>query len=122
MRTVPAPSGAAPSAGRGADAGSSSAPAPASSAAADALHARYDAIAALEPTDPGAALRAYKQLAAGDGPWAANALYAAARLALGQGDRDDARAFAAAYLKRFPRGANARDAQALLDRLARRAP
>jgi hypothetical protein len=62
-------------------------------------------------------MRAYRRLAAGRGAWAANALYAAARLSLDRGDRTTASQLAHAYLARFPRGANAADARALLDRI-----
>ncbi len=84
------------------------------------LRKRFAAAQAIERRDPGAALRAYRELAAGDGPWAANALFAAARLASTSGDRALAVRFARAYLDRFPAGANAADAQRLLDRLAPR--
>ena len=62
-------------------------------------------------------MTAYRTLAAGPGPWAANARYAAARLALDRGDRATARELATSYLARFPRGGNAADARALLARL-----
>jgi TolA-binding protein len=78
--------------------------------------AAFEAAAALESSDPAAALRAYRALARGTGPWSANALYAAARLALDGGDRALARRLARAYLDRFPRGGNAADAAALLSR------
>lgn len=81
--------------------------------AVDPRRAVYHAAEALEVSDPAAALRAYKQVALGNDRWAANALYAAARLAFGQGDRALAGRFAAAYVKRFPTGANTDDARAL---------
>jgi len=77
---------------------------------------QFDAATALEAKDPEAALDRYRSLARGSGPWAANALYAAGRLAF---DRDElrlARRLLNDYLHRFPRGANASDARTLLNR------
>ncbi|HUQ04934.1 MAG TPA: FecR domain-containing protein [Kofleriaceae bacterium] len=79
--------------------------------------AAYEAAASLEPSDPAAALAAYRKLARGSGPWAANALYAAARLADQEGQSDLARSLARQYAKRFPSGANAADAARLVTRL-----
>lgn len=78
--------------------------------------AAYEAAAGLEPTDPAAALLAYRTLARGTGPWAANALYAAARLA-DQSDHALALELARQYQRRFPRGANVGDASQLINRL-----
>ncbi|MCE9571902.1 MAG: FecR family protein [Deltaproteobacteria bacterium] len=77
----------------------------------------FAAAAALEATDPTAALAGYHALARGSGAWAANALYAAGRLAVERGDTARARTDLTAYVRRFPRGANARDAQQLLAHL-----
>jgi hypothetical protein len=77
----------------------------------------YEAAASLEPSDPTAALAAYRKIARGSGPWAANALYAAARLADQEGDIDLALVLARQYAKRFPSGANAADAARLAKRL-----
>jgi hypothetical protein len=79
-------------------------------------HARFEAAAALEPTDPAAAIAAYKAIAKGSSRWAANALFAAARLAF---DTHDAQAGALLreYLRRFPGGASAADAKSLLQQL-----
>jgi transmembrane sensor len=79
--------------------------------------AAYEAAASLEPSDPTAALAAYRKLARSSGPWAANALYAAARLADQEGDIDLALVLARQYAKRFPSGANAADAARLAKRL-----
>lgn len=79
--------------------------------------AAYEAAASLEPSDPTAALVAYRKLARTSGPWAANALYAAARLADQEGDIDLALVLARQYAKRFPDGANAADAAHLAKRL-----
>lgn len=78
--------------------------------------ARYEQAAKLERSSPAAALDIYRQLAAGGGPWAANALYASAQLELDLGHRDRAHALLRTYLERFPRGANVEDARDLLKR------
>jgi hypothetical protein len=77
----------------------------------------FAAAAALEAADPRAALAGYRALARGTGPWAANALYAAGRLAVDRGDATAARADLTAYLRRFPTGPNAADARGLLAHL-----
>jgi hypothetical protein len=79
--------------------------------------ARYESAARLEASDPRAALAIYDSLARGGGPWAANALFAQARLELELGHRDRARRLLRSYLSRHPRGANAEDARQLLDQL-----
>lgn len=79
--------------------------------------AAYEAAASLEPSDPAAALAAYRKLARGNGAWAANALYAAARLADQEGQSALALTLARQYAKRFPSGANAADAARLANRL-----
>ncbi|NVB84160.1 MAG: hypothetical protein HOV81_37640 [Kofleriaceae bacterium] len=83
---------------------------------ADSTRDRYERLAALEVRDPAAALAGYLELAKTDSRWAEVSLFAAARLA---GDRMDPRAgeLLKSYLKRFPRGANAPDARAILSRL-----
>ena len=91
-------------------------PAPVAAAAVTELRRRFEAASDLEVRDPAAALRAYRALSSDRGPWGANALFAAARLAFGQGDRDLAARFARAYLTRFAAGPNAADARALLER------
>ncbi len=78
--------------------------------------AAFEAATALESRDPHAALRAYRALARGAGPWSANALYAAARLAFDRGDTALAARLARSYVTRFPHGANATDADALVQR------
>ncbi len=79
--------------------------------------ALYERAARMEASRPRSALAIYDKLAAGRGPWAANALFAQARLELELGDRDRARRLLRSYLARHPRGANAEDARQLLDRL-----
>lgn len=85
-------------------------------AAADRDRTEYERLARLESRDAAAAIDGYLALSRGNGAWAANALYAAGRLAA---DRGDTRAatFLSIYLRRFPKGANAVDARDLLARL-----
>jgi hypothetical protein len=77
----------------------------------------YEAAAAKELDDPQQALRLYKQASKASGPWAANALYAQARLLLARGDQAKAKVILKRYRSRFPSGANAVDAEALLQEL-----
>lgn len=76
---------------------------------------RYEKAARLEATDPAAAIAIYRELARGKSPWAANALFAQARLELDRGHRREAARLLRAYLQRHPGGNNAADARALLD-------
>ena len=78
---------------------------------------RYEAAAELEARRPDGSIAIYRELAKGDGPWAANALFAEGRLEADRGHRTEARQLLSDYLKRFPRGANADDARQLLQRL-----
>lgn len=82
----------------------------------DPDHAKFERLGVLEKTSPQAAIAGYLALSQKDGRWAANALYAAGRLAA---DRRDPRAqtLLQVYLRRFPSGANVEDARALLARL-----
>lgn len=97
----------------------STAPSPTTSVTDANAEARrqYEAAARSEVSDPAAAMAGYRRVAAGGGPWAAPALYAAGRLAADRGDRPNARALLSEYLRRFPHGANAADARTLLARL-----
>jgi transmembrane sensor len=92
--------------------------APAAPAPADLpdARARFSQAAALETRDPEAALRGYRAVAAGEGPWAANALFAASRLELERGRVAAARTLLEAYARRFPRGPNREDVRLLLER------
>jgi hypothetical protein len=96
--------------------------APVTSPARRTPQERFESAAGLESTEPAAALAIYQDLARGDGPWAANALFAAGRLEADRGAQDDARGLLEQYLARFPHGANAADARDLLARLARGRP
>ncbi len=83
----------------------------------DPDRAKFERLATLEKKNPTAAMTGYLELSQSSGRWAANALYAAARLAV---DRSDPRAktLLTVYLKRFPSGANADDARELLARFS----
>lgn len=91
-------------------------PPPTTKPAVDTDRAKYDRLVGLEARDPAAAITGYLELSRGNSKWSAVALYSAGRLAA---DRNDARAatFLTIYLRRFPTGANARDARTLLDRI-----
>jgi TolA-binding protein len=71
----------------------------------------------LERSDPERASRLYRSLESGTDSWAQNALYARGRLAASRGNRAEARRLLQRYLDRFPRGSNAADARAVLERL-----
>ena len=71
----------------------------------------------VERQDPLRALVIYGRLAAGSGPWAANALFAQGRLESDRHHLSEGRRLLGAYLARYPRGPNAADAKLLLDRL-----
>ena len=75
----------------------------------------FEQAAELESSAPQAAVAIYKQVAAGNGAWAANALYAHGRLQQARGKTAQAASILRRYLKRYPTGANAQDAQQLLD-------
>jgi hypothetical protein len=77
---------------------------------------RYEAASKLERAAPDRAVASYLALAKEQNAWAANALYAAARLELERGRREQARSLLGQYLKRFPKGPNAEEARSLLDR------
>jgi hypothetical protein len=82
----------------------------------DLDRARFERAAALERKDARAALAEYQAIAGERGRWAANALYAAGRLAAELRD-PAAAALLGTYLRRYPRGGNAADARTLLDQL-----
>jgi hypothetical protein len=80
---------------------------------------RFNRAARLESKNPRAALAIYRDLARGKGAWAANALYAQARLELELGHDERAKQLLQRYLERYPRGLNASDVRELLDRASR---
>jgi FecR protein len=77
----------------------------------------FEQATALERSDPARASRLYRSLESGEGTWAQNALYARGRLAASRGNTGEARLLLERYLERFPRGSNAQDARAVLQRL-----
>jgi TolA-binding protein len=81
------------------------------------LRERYETATKLEATNPSGALAIYSELSRGDGPWAANALYAAARLELELGRKSRAKQLLEQYQRRFPNGQNTEEARKLLQRL-----
>lgn len=77
----------------------------------------FEQAAALERRHPAQASQLYAKLESGGDSWAQNALYAHARLEATRGNRAAARRLLERYLERFPRGSNAEDARAVLERL-----
>jgi hypothetical protein len=77
----------------------------------------FEQAAALERRDPAKASQLYRSLESGSDSWAKNALYARARLEASRGNRGEARRLLERYLDRFPRGENAEDARAVLERV-----
>jgi hypothetical protein len=86
-------------------------------AAPSTPQAVFERAAALERREPGRASQLYRSLESGSDSWAKNALYARARLEASRGNNADARRLLERYLERFPRGENAEDARAVLNRL-----
>lgn len=74
---------------------------------------QYERAASLERTDPVEARAIYLRLSERGGPWAPNALFAAARLASERGHAVEAQRLAKQYLERYPKGPNAEDARRL---------
>ncbi len=79
----------------------------------------FERAQSLEAADPAQATRLYRRVSRGGGPWAANALYAWARLEVERGRTAEARQLLGRYLERHPNGPNATDARDLLARLER---
>jgi len=90
---------------------------PAPPAAPTTAKQRYETAASLERTDPEAAIAIYRELARGRDGWAANALYAHARLEHDRARPSDAEPLFRAYLRRFPAGPNAEEARRLLEQI-----
>jgi hypothetical protein len=87
-------------------------------ARAERQRRRFEQAAAHEASDPERALRIYRGLAAEQGAWAANALYAMGRLEMDRGHAQTARRLLQRYIDEYPNGANAADARALVARNA----
>jgi hypothetical protein len=79
---------------------------------------QFEKAARLEAGDPRAALDIYRKLASGKSRWAANALYAQARLEFEMGRRKSAQVLLQRYLQRYPKGLNSTDVETLLKRIA----
>lgn len=84
--------------------------------------AQFAKAARLEATSPDRALGIYRKLAKGKGRWAANALYAEARLELERGREERALQLLRRYLTRHPSGPNGSDVRSLLERLEASSP
>jgi hypothetical protein len=82
----------------------------------------FERAASLEAADAALALTLYLSLASGEDDWAANALYAAARLEIDRGRHDAGAAHLAEYLARFPRGENVVDVRGLRRRIGVESP
>jgi hypothetical protein len=74
---------------------------------------QYERAAQLERSDPEQARAIYLKLSEKGGPWASNALFAAARLASERGNASEAQRLSKQYLDRYPNGPNAEDARRL---------
>lgn len=74
---------------------------------------QYERAAQLERSDPEQARTIYLRLSEKGGPWASNALFAAARLASERGNTAEAQRLSKQYLDRYPSGPNAEDARRL---------
>lgn len=81
--------------------------------AAPSDQAQYERAASLERSDPAEARAIYLRLSEKGGPWASNALFAAARLASERGNGAEAQRLSKQYLDRYPSGPNAEDARRL---------
>ena len=92
-------------------------PAPPSAAPSPTPQQLFEQAAKLESRDPSQAIAIYRRLSSGGGAWAMNALFAQGRLEADRGNPSEARRLLSSYLSRYPRGPNAADARALLERL-----
>jgi hypothetical protein len=77
----------------------------------------FERAASLESADAPLALALYLSLASDSDDWAANALYAAARLEIDRGLHDAGAQHLTEYLVRFPRGENVLDVRGLRQRI-----
>jgi hypothetical protein len=75
---------------------------------------QFERATQLERSNPQQATRLYRDLSDARGPWAANALYAEARLHMERGEREASQQLLRKYLTQYPRGVNAADVERLL--------
>lgn len=87
------------------------------SASEDSPQARFERAASLERSDAATALSLYRSIEGGSSTWAQYALFAHGRLEAARGHAAEGRRVLGQYLARFPNGANAADARAVLERL-----
>ena len=92
-------------------------PAAVSAPAVPSAQDAFESAARIERTRPDDAAVIYRQLAANGTAWAPSALFALARLEADRGHRAEAARLLEDYLARYPRGINADDARALLQRM-----
>jgi hypothetical protein len=78
---------------------------------------RFEQAERLERSAPERALELYRGVAAENGAWGMNALFAAARLQAERGAEPEARALLAEYVARYPLGPNVSDARRMLERM-----
>jgi len=114
-----APTGASKARPSHSDADSVPAPEPSASESKrpSTSQAVFEQATALERSNPERAAQLYRSLESGSDSWAQIALYAHGRLAASRGQSGEARRLLERYLERFPRGSNAEDARAVLQRL-----
>jgi FecR protein len=116
-RAEPAASGLAPREASRARAARPAAVGGTSSESESSTQRRFEQAARLERSDPARALALYRSIGSGADSWAQNAHFAQGRLEAARGSRAEARRVLTAYLARYPQGANADDARAVLERL-----
>jgi transmembrane sensor len=92
-------------------------PPQAAAAPAPTMQSRFEEATKMERTRPADAMAIYREVAASGSAWAPTALFALARLEAEQSRGADAKRHLNEYLTRYPRGVNADDARALLQRM-----
>jgi hypothetical protein len=81
------------------------------------MQERFEGATKMERSRPDDAMAAYREVAASGSAWAPTALFALARLEADQGRAAEAKRHLNEYLAKYPRGVNADDARALLQRM-----
>ncbi len=90
---------------------------PSAKAAQPDARTLFEQAAQVEQAAPSKAIHLYKRAARGKGPWAANALFAQARLTISEGKSAAGKKLLRRYLERYPKGPNAADASELIEGL-----